>query len=73
MLRGVTSEITERIVELKRSARELRHKYGSLEDLQHRIQQEGVSPDDHTLYTDLLEWRSIQQEMAELMTMLETF
>ena len=36
-----------------------------------RVQIEGVSPDDHTLYTDLLEWRAINHELAELLHIFE--
>jgi len=35
------------------------------------VKTEGVSPDDHTLYTDLLEWRAIDHELTELLHMLE--
>jgi len=71
LLRGITTEATERIFSLKRAALRLQAKYGSLEALEQRIKLEGVSPDDHTLYTDLLEWRAIRQELAELVSLLE--
>lgn len=38
-------------------------RYKSLEDLERKIQAEGVPPDDHTLYTDSLEWRAINHEV----------
>lgn len=69
--RGVASGVSERMIELKRSANKLQGKYGSMLELEHRIQREGVSPDDHTLYTDLLEWRAINHELSELMHIFE--
>lgn len=62
---------SERIIALKKAAAWLQRDYGSLEALERRVQAEGVSPDDHTLYTDLLEWRAITQEMSELLHLLE--
>jgi hypothetical protein len=38
-----------------------------MEDLERKIENEGISPDDHTVYTDLLEWRAIGHEMTELL------
>jgi hypothetical protein len=35
------------------------------------IQTDGVSPDDHALYTELLEWRAINHELTELLHVLE--
>ena len=66
ILRGLVGEVTERIVELQRASLSLQEKYGSLAELEQRLQREGLSPDDHTLYTDLLEWRAIQAELSEL-------
>jgi len=71
ILRGVVSEVTDRIVELQRASRSLQEKYGSLSKLEHLLQREGVPPDDHTLYTDLLEWRAIGAELAELQELLK--
>ena len=69
--KGVAAGVSERIVALKRVAARLRKNYGSLENLERRIQEENISPDDHTLYTDLLEWRAITHEMAGLLHLLE--
>ncbi len=69
--KGVAAGVSERIVELKRSASRMRGQYGSMLELERRIQREGVSPDDHALYTDLLEWRAIDHELAELMQIFE--
>lgn len=69
--KGVAAGVSERIVELKRSASRLQGQHGSLLDLEHRIQREGVSPNDHTLYTDLLEWRAIDHELSEVMQIFE--
>lgn len=72
MLRGIAAETTDRIVALKRNERSLQNKYKSLDDLEHQIKDGGVSPDDHTLYTDLLEWRAIRHELTALLNLLET-
>ena len=72
IFRGITAELMERIVQLKRSRATLEGKYDALEVLEQRIKQQGVSPDDHTLYTDLLEWRAINHEISELMAILES-
>ncbi|MBO9370062.1 MAG: hypothetical protein J7575_03060 [Chloroflexi bacterium] len=72
LLRGITAEAVERIFALKRAAARLQAKYGSMEALEQRIHDEGVSPDDHTLYTDLLEWRAIRYELNELLRFLES-
>lgn len=49
------------------AAARLQGPYNSLEDLEQKIQAEGIPPDDHTLYTDLLEWRAINHELTELL------
>lgn len=72
IVRGITAELTDRIVELKRAAQALQGKYGSLEQLERILTEEGVPPDDHTRYTDLLEWRAIRSELAELIDLLES-
>lgn len=72
MLRGITGKLTDRIVDLKKAAFRLQEKYDSLKDLEDRIKKEGVSPDDHTLYNDLLEWRAINHELSELVKVLES-
>ncbi len=69
--KGVAAGVSERIVELRRSASKMQTRYGSKSDLERMIAREGVSPDDHTLYTDLLEWRAIDHELAELMHIFE--
>jgi len=70
--KGIAAGVSDRPAALKRAEARLRRKHGSLQALEHRIQAEGVSPDDHTLYTDLLEWRAIQHEVAGLLHILET-
>ena len=72
LLRGITAEATDRLVMLKKADLRLRDRYGSLEKLQRRIGIEGVPPDDHLLYTDLLEWRAIRYELSALVDLLET-
>jgi len=72
LLRGITAEATDRLVVLKKADLRLRDRYGSLEKLQRRIGIEGVTPDDHLLYTDLLAWRAIRHELSALVDLLET-
>lgn len=69
--KGIATSVSERMMELSKKLMRLRAKYGSLETLEERIQSEGVSPDDHTRYTDLLEWRAIDHERRELLHLLE--
>ena len=69
--KGIAAGVSERIIALKKAMARLQGKYGSLEELERKIQTEGVSPDDHTLYTDLLEWRASNHELAELLHLLE--
>lgn len=69
--KGIAAGVSERIIALKKATARLQGKYGSLEELERKIQIEDVSPDDHTLYTDLLEWRAIQHELAELLHIFE--
>ena len=71
MLRGIAAETTDRIVALKKADLRLQAKYGSLSGLDQKIKADGVSPDDHRLYSDLLEWRAIRHEMTELVGLLE--
>lgn len=72
IFKGITAEVMDRIVELKKAILRLQTRYGSLEDLARRLEREEVSPDDHTLYTDLLEWRAINHELGELVKILES-
>jgi hypothetical protein len=69
--KGIAAGVTERIITLKRAVARLQERYKSLEDLERKIQTEGVSPDDHTLYTDLLEWRAIHHELSHLQHIFE--
>jgi hypothetical protein len=69
--KGIAAGVSERIIALKKSRARLQRKHGSQEDLELKVKTEGVSPDDHTLYTDLLEWRAIDHELTELLHMLE--
>jgi hypothetical protein len=69
--KGIAAGVSERIIDLKRSKARLQRKYGSQEQLERRLKREGVSADDHTVYTDLLDWRAIDHELSELLQMLE--
>ncbi len=70
--KGIAAGVSERIIALKESKARLQGKHGSLEEMEDTIRTEGISPDDHTLHTDLLEWRAIDHELRELLHMLET-
>lgn len=69
--KGIAVGVSERIITLKKSGARLQGKHGSLEELKRKIKREGISPGDHTLYTDLLEWQAIDHELAELLRILE--
>ena len=70
--KGITSSIADRILELKRSTHRLEEAYGTIENLEKRIKEEGVTPDDHTLYNALLEWRATVGELGKLLEILES-
>ena len=69
--KGIAAGVTERIMNLKKAAGRLQRQYGSLEALEQKIKTEGIPPDDHTLYTDLLEWRAINHELGHLVHIFE--
>jgi hypothetical protein len=70
--KGIAAETSERIVALRQSTRRWQSIYGSIQQLATRVQREGVTPDDHTLYTELLEWRAANQELSQLVNLLES-
>lgn len=70
--KGIATAFSERILTLKKATSRLQAQYGSVEELESRIHIEGLSPDDHTPYADLLEWRAARHELAELFRALET-
>jgi hypothetical protein len=72
LLKGITAEATDRLTALKKADMRLRVRYSSLDKLQRKIEVQGVSPDDHSSYTDLLEWRAIRHELSALVELLET-
>jgi hypothetical protein len=69
--RGLLSALTERIWQLKERLRQLAVEHGSLQQLEQRIKAEGISPNDHSLYHDRLEWRAAQDELDRLLSALE--
>lgn len=69
--KGIVAGVSERIVELKQARARLQRSYGTVGQLEELMVTRGVSPDDHTQYTDLLEWRAIDAELAELFHLLE--
>jgi hypothetical protein len=69
--KGIAAGVTERLMALKEAEARLRRHYNSLEDLERKFQTEGVSPDDHALYTDLLEWRAINHELTQFLYIFE--
>ncbi len=64
--RGIAEAVTARIVDLRRRTTELISRHKSIEALEKKIKAEGVSPDDHTLYTDLLECKAARHELSQL-------
>lgn len=68
--RGIAQAATDRIIELRQRAGQLTDNYESIENLEAQTQN-GGSADDHTLYTDLLEWRAIRHELELLTHFLE--
>ncbi len=68
--RGIAQAATDRIIALRQRAAQLQEIYGSLEQLETQGTQR-VSVDDHTLYTDLLEWRAVRYELEQLTHFLE--
>ena len=71
--KGIAAGVTERIITLKKAVARLQGRYKSLENFERKIQAEGVSPDDHTLYTHSLEWRAINHELSKLRRIFEAF
>lgn len=69
--RGIAQAALDRIVVLRRRAAQLASRYSSLDALEAQVRDAGVTPDDHTPYTDLLEWRAIQYELSQLTGFLE--
>lgn len=72
LLTGIVSKIIARMTELKKAEKRLIELYESLETLDRVIKETGVTPDDHTPYNDLLEWRAIRYELEELTRLLES-
>jgi len=69
--RGITQAAMERIIALRRRAAQFANQYISPEKLEAKIKRQGLSPDDHTPYTDLLEWRAVRHELEQLTLFLE--
>ena len=68
--RGIAQATTDRIIELRQRMGQLSEQYGDIEKLE--VQSKNVSADDHTRYTDLLEWRAVRHELEQLTHFLET-
>lgn len=68
--RGIAQATTDRIIELRQRIGQLSEQYGDIEKLE--AKSKNVSADDHTLYTDLLEWRALRHELEQLTRFLET-
>jgi hypothetical protein len=64
--KGIAASVAERMMALRKASARLQERYESLEALERAIETEGVPPDDHTRYTDLLEWRAINHELSQL-------
>ena len=70
--KGIAASVAERIMALRKAAARLQQEHGSLETLEQEVQAKGVPPNDHTRYTDLLEWRAIRHELSQLQHLFET-
>jgi hypothetical protein len=68
--RGIAQATTDRIIELRQRAGKLSEQYGTIENLEMRAK--SASADDHSPYTDLLEWRAVRFELEQLSHFLET-
>jgi len=69
--RGIAQTVVSRIAELRQRSTQLSNLYGSISALGTLVERDSVSVDDHTLYTDLLEWRAVQAELTQLTGFLE--
>ena len=67
--RGIAQATTDRIIELRQRIGQLGEQYGDIEKLE--AKSKTVSADDHTFYTDLLEWRAVRHELEQLTHFLE--
>jgi hypothetical protein len=70
--KGIAAGVSERLMALKKVRSRLETKHSSIKELEKKIKKYGITPDDHTLYTDLLEWRAINQELTELLHLFQT-
>jgi hypothetical protein len=68
--RGIAQATTDRIIELRQRAAQLKERHLSLKKLEAQVAQ-GVTAGDHSLYTDLLEWRAVRHELEQLTRFLE--
>ena len=77
---SIKKEVYEEIVKkLKEEAeyyeaivKKFEKKYGcSLEELEKRIEKEGVPIDDHEIWEDSIEWRNAVEELERLRKLLE--
>ncbi len=68
--RGITQATTDRIIELRQRMGKLTEQYGNIEKLE--ALSKNIPVDDHTIYTDLIEWRAIRHELEQLTRFLET-
>jgi hypothetical protein len=69
--KGIAAGVAERMMALRKAEARLEAAYGTLDALEQTIASEGVPPDDHTLYTDLLEWRAIHHELNQVRDLFE--
>jgi hypothetical protein len=69
--RGIAQATLDRIVTLRRRAAQLAGQYTSWDALAASVNAGSVTPDDHTLYTDYLEWGAVRHELTQLTGFLE--
>jgi len=77
---SIRKEVYEEIVKKLREeveyygaiVKKFEKKYGcSLEDLERRIEEEGVPADNHEIWEDSIEWRNAVEELEKLRKLLK--
>ena len=73
--REVYEEILKRLLSeleyYKTIATKFEKKYGRLEELENRIEKEGVPLDNHEIWEDSIEWRNAVEEIEKLKKLIE--
>ena len=68
----IVKKLREEVEYYEAIVKKFEKKYGcSLEDLEKRIEEEGVSVDNHEIWEDSIEWRNAVEELEKLKKLLE--